>query len=354
MNYGRRVERLQRLMGDGGLRAFVLYTRENLMYFTGFDRYESTAYLLIPLDGDPILYVTRLDYQRALDEAFGCRVKRCRRPLNTLSRDLTALGGGSVGVDDLPSSTYTKLQATRRVNLKPSDRVVWRLRSVKEDEEVKLISEACKIACAGMEAVWEALRPGLRECELAGEACRAMMRMGSEEQSFPTIVASGPRSAYPHGGCTRRRLRKGELVVVDLGASYMGYKSDMTRTFVAGRPSDRQVEAWRATLEAYTRGLKAMRVGIRAGEVDRAARRVLEERGFGRFFIHGLGHGIGLSVHEPPYITKASGDRLSRGNVVTCEPGVYIPGFGGVRLENTVLVSRDGVEELTRFPMELC
>jgi len=351
MNPTARVEKIRRTMEEDGLDGLILTQPENIRYFSGFSR---GGLALIPVEANPIIYVYRLDYQMALDEAVGFRVKHGRNPLKKMLRDLAGMKLRRVGFDQLTLPAYNVLNRTlKRVRVVDYDRRIHGLRAVKDEEEVSYIREACRIASKGMEAAYEALKPGVRECEVAAAACKAMRMEGSEEDAFPIIVASGARSAYPHGGCTRRRIRRGELVVVDLGATYMGYKSDMTRTFVAGEASDRQMEAWEAVLEAYSKALKNVRDGVPAREVDLTARHVLERRGFGRFFIHSLGHGVGLSVHERPVLSRYSRERLVRGNVVTCEPAVYIHGFGGVRLENTVLVSEGGAEELTMFSMDL-
>jgi len=351
MNPTARVEKIRRTMEEDGLDGLILTQPENIRYFSGFSR---GGLALIPVEANPIIYVYRLDYQMALDEAVGFRVKHGRNPLKKMLRDLAGMKLRRVGFDQLTLPAYNVLNRTlKRVRVVDYDRRIHGLRAVKDEEEVSYIREACRIASKGMEAAYEALKPGVRECEVAAAACKAMRMEGSEEDAFPIIVASGARSAYPHGGCTRRRIRRGELVVVDLGATYMGYKSDMTRTFVAGEASDRQMEVWEAVLEAYSKALKNVRDGVPAREVDLTARHVLERRGFGRFFIHSLGHGVGLSVHERPVLSRYSRERLVRGNVVTCEPAVYIHGFGGVRLENTVLVSEVGAEELTMFSMDL-
>jgi len=351
MNPTARVEKMRRTMEEDGLDGLILTQPENIRYFSGSSR---GGLALIPVEASPILYVYRLDYQMALDEAVGFRVKYGRNPLKKMLRDMAGMKLRKVGFDQLTLSAYNVLnKALKRVKVVDYNRKVHGLRAVKDEEEISYIREACRIASKGMEAAYETLKPGVRECEVAAAACRAMRMEGSEEDAFPMIVASGVRSAYPHGGCTRRRIGRGELVVVDLGATYMGYRSDMTRTFVAGEPSGRQVEVWEAVLEAYSKALENVRDGVPAREVDLTARHVLERRGFGRFFIHSLGHGVGLSVHEHPVLSRYSREKLVKGNVVTCEPAVYIHGFGGVRLENTVLVSDGRAEELTVFPMDL-
>lgn len=205
------------------------------------------------------------------------------------------------------------------------------------------------MADVGMEAIREHLGEGMREYEVAAEATYAMMWNGAEGIAFTTIVASGPRSAYPHASVTDRRIRKGDFVTIDMGATYKEYRSDITRTFIVGEPTEEQAKIYEAVLRANQTVLPEIKDGASGREVDGVARAVIEEAGYGEYFVHSLGHGVGLEVHEPPSLSKTSEDTLETGNVVTDEPGIYIPGFGGVRIEDTVLVTGSGPVRLTRF-----
>jgi Xaa-Pro aminopeptidase len=209
------------------------------------------------------------------------------------------------------------------------------------------------ITGAGMQIAYETIRPGITEIEVASEIECAMRKEGGWGTGFETIVASGIRSAYPHGGCANRKIRRGDLVVVDIGSSYEHYNSDMTRTIVAGKPSEKQEKMYLAVKTAQEKAYRAIRAKARAKDVDRIARKTIQEAGYGQFFVHGLGHGVGLDVHEPPSLAPTSKDRLVVGNVVTNEPGVYIPNFGGVRIEDTVLVQEGKAEYLTKGPYSL-
>lgn len=193
------------------------------------------------------------------------------------------------------------------------------------------------------------VRAGQKEKEVA-QQIRGLLRGLAARPSFRIIVASGKRSARPHGFASDKRIRQGDLVVIDFGALYNGYRSDMTRTFVVGKPSPKQREVYRIVLEAQKRAIKAVRAGQACFEIDRAARQYIDDQGFGKYFVHSTGHGIGRRVHQAPKISKKNRQRLKKGMVITIEPGIYIRGWGGVRIEDMVLVTRSGCRLLTRAP----
>jgi Xaa-Pro dipeptidase len=232
--------------------------------------------------------------------------------------------------------------------LEVAGNLVRGLRAVKDEEEVKLIREACNLAEIGMETAAETIKPGVSQRRVAAEAEYAMRRKGSEGTSFDTIIVSGANAACPHGSCTDRIIRQGDLVVVDLGATYQSYRSDMTRTFTVSRPTEKQTQLYQTVLLAQQKAFKAMAPNVSAMQVDAVARQVIDTAGFGEFFVHNLGHGVGIDIHEAPTLRPASKDSLAAGNVVTVEPGIYLPGFGGVRVEDTVLVTGRGAEKLTK------
>jgi Xaa-Pro aminopeptidase len=187
----------------------------------------------------------------------------------------------------------------------------------------------------------------MKEYEVAGEIEYAMRKCGCWGTAFETIVASGIRSAFPHGGCTERVMRNGDLVVVDIGATYHHYRSDMTRTLVVGKPSEKQKKIYEVVRLAQDRACQAIKPNRKAKDIDGVARKVIEDAGYGKNFVHGLGHGVGLEVHEPPGLSPESRDKLTIGNVVTIEPGIYLVGFGGFRVEDTVAVQKVKAEKLT-------
>ena len=196
-------------------------------------------------------------------------------------------------------------------------------------------------------------RAGMREADLAAELDYRMRRHGAEKPAFDTIVAAGERSALPHAQPTAARIGAGDLVVVDMGAMQDGYASDMTRMLYAGRPDGKVKRLYKAVLEAQQAALAAVRPGITAGHIDQAARRVLKAEKLDKLFVHSTGHGLGLEIHEPPRLGKKEKTRLQIGMTITIEPGVYLEGFGGIRIEDTVVVTRGGCEVLTPTGKEL-
>jgi len=221
------------------------------------------------------------------------------------------------------------------------------IRLVKDPEEVSCIRLAVELARRGFAAVQEFIRPGVSEAEIALELEYQLKKMGSEGNAFDTIVASGERGAMPHGSASDRKLKGAELVTIDFGACAGGYYSDTTRTVPVGEPTSKQCEVYRVVLEANRAGIRAVRPGVQASEIDRASRAVVEAGGYGEFFGHGTGHGVGLEVHEGPRIAVGVDTEIREGMVFTIEPGVYVPGWGGVRIEDMVLVTGDGCEVLT-------
>lgn len=232
---------------------------------------------------------------------------------------------------------------------------VEHLREVKDAGEVALLRLACEAADAALTALIAGggLRPGRTERAVARELEALMLEHGADAPSFETIVAAGSNSAIPHHRPTGAELAAGDFVKIDFGALVAGYHSDMTRTFVLGSAADWQREIYTLVSEAQHAGLGALECGAALAEVDAEARRVITDAGYGDHFGHGLGHGVGLQIHEAPGINSAACGRLLEGAVVTVEPGVYLPGRGGVRIEDTLLVGERGAESLSRFPKEL-
>ena len=228
------------------------------------------------------------------------------------------------------------------------------LRQVKDAAEIDCIRAACDIADKAFAKVLAVIKPEMREVEVAAELEYLMRRLGSEEAAFPTIVASGWRGALPHGIATDKKICAGELVTIDFGATVGGYRSDITRTICVGRASNEQRRIYNAVLSAQVYGLEAITAGRSGKDIDAAVRERLTAAGLGDKFVHGLGHGVGLEIHEEPRLSKHSKcEKLLPNMIVTDEPGVYIAGFGGVRIEDTVLVTTGRAQPLTHSPKNL-
>jgi Xaa-Pro aminopeptidase len=232
------------------------------------------------------------------------------------------------------------------------DGMVENLRAVKDAAEIDRIREAARVGSEVMDEAIRLIRPGVTELDIAAEIGYRMRRKGASAESFEAIVAAGPRSALPHARPTSRRIGKNELVVLDLGAILRGYCSDLTRTVHVGKASAKVRGWYQAVLDAQSAAKGALKSGVTCGTIDAAARNVLQHKGLGRYFVHSTGHGIGLEIHEDPRIARDQKKILETGNVVTLEPGVYVEGVGGIRIEDDALVTPRGAEFLTTSPRE--
>ena len=347
-----RMRRLLSLIESNGLDGFLVAEAKNMQYFTGFS---GGSMLLVPLDGESILFVYGVNYEAAKVKTENASVELVKPDEDLIEKIVERLGSlkiRSVGFDSLKASTYLKLKkSSDEITFKDSSDIVWTLRRVKDSSEISLMKKAAELTSLGMKKAAEVIEAGLTEREVAAEIEYEMRRNGSDGVAFDTIVSSGPNSAYPHGGCGDRVIEKGDLVIIDIGARYRDYCSDLTRTFIIGNPSSKQSRIYETVRRAQDLAVKSAQAGVEAREVDRVARDCISKAGYGDYFVHSLGHGVGLDIHEPPTLSPKSKDVLVECNVVTIEPGVYIPGFGGVRIEDTVLILKDGVEKLTEAPM---
>ncbi len=325
---------------------FAIFNSANLTYLTGFPG--ATA-LLVPQTGQCTLLVSEVNFEQAKTETHNFDVQLQLRGENMMERIAKQTCTNKLAVDSLSIEGWRALAKAvgGEEKLELAGNLVRNLRLVKDEEEVKRIREACNLAEIGMQAAVENIKPGVAERRVAAEVEYAMRKKGSDGTSFDTIIASGPSGACCHGSCTNRVIRQGDLVIVDLGATHQFYCSDMTRTFIAGKPTEKQIKMYETVKVAQQRAFKAMAPNIAASRVDAVARQVIEEAGYGKFFVHGFGHGVGLEVHEPPTLSPSSKDVLAAGNVVTAEPGIYLPRYGGIRIEDTILVTAKGAEKLT-------
>jgi Xaa-Pro aminopeptidase len=253
----------------------------------------------------------------------------------------------------LASWTALKKAAGKGVRWLAVDGLVDQLRAIKDAAEIDRIRDAARVGSEVMEETIRLVRPGVTELDLAAEIGYRMRRKGASGESFEAIVAAGPRSALPHARPTMRQIGRNELVVLDLGAILRRYCSDLTRTVYVGRAPSRVRRWYQAVLEAQAAARDVVRAGVTAGMVDAAARGLLQRKGLGRYFVHSTGHGIGLEIHEDPRLARGQKGLLETGNVITLEPGVYIEGVGGIRIEDDAVVTPRGAEILTTASREL-
>ncbi len=349
-----RIQLLKKSLEKNQLDGYMAADENNMFYLTGF---EGAARLLVPVDNEGVLYVYGVNYENAKTSVKSCSVELMQR-----GEDLNKKVAGQcrklrlkrVGFDGLDVGGFLALKKNlKNIKLEAKTQIVWDMRKVKDKTELRLIRKTAELTDVGARAAVEVIKPGMREYEVAAEVEYAMRKLGSDGTAFDTIVASGLKSAYPHGGCTGKKIKRGELIQFDIGTRYQHYCADLTRTFLVGKPSPKQQKMYKVVMEAHEKAFQKIRDGVRAKQVDAAARNVIKKHGFGECFVHGLGHGVGLAVHELPMLNTVSKDVLKAGNVVTDEPGIYIVGYGGVRIEDTVLVKKDGAERLTKAPHDL-
>ena len=347
----KRDRNLRSKMEEEGICAFLIADNINQLYLTNFI---GASLLLVPNEGESVLYVPSVNYEDAKENALNCKVTLLeggRSFISVTAEFVKNSGIENLAFDRLEASQYRILTSKLGdVSLVPKKEIISEMRAVKDEYEIACMRRAAEITKAGFEAAVETVKPGVTEIEVAAEMEYAMRKEGSHGVAFDTIVASGKRSAFPHGGCRNKKIVKGDLVVLDFGVKFENYMSDITRTLVVGNPTNKQREVYEVVRAAQEKAFKIMRSGIKGCDVDRVARKIIEEAGYGENFVHGLGHGVGLEIHEPPTLNQRNTDPLRNGNVVTDEPGVYIVNFGGVRIEDTVLIREGGAEKLTTAP----
>jgi Xaa-Pro aminopeptidase len=352
----KRIDALRKLaLKEGNCNGHLVFNGMNQLYFLGFP---GTSVLLVPEHDEPTVYVYGVNYEQAKAMGKGFNVQLVKSDENLLVKlagQAKACGVKQLCVDALGVEAWRNLaKEFQDVNaVQVNGGFVQELRRVKDSEEIEFMRRAGELTSLGVEAAAEAVKSGVKEFEVAAEIEYAMRRRGAGPTAFESIVASGACSAFPHGGCSGRAICEGDLVVVDIGATYNYYCSDMTRTFVAGKASAKQQKIYSVVQAAQQKAFEAMKAGAVIGDVDAAARQLIAEAGYVEYFVHRLGHGVGLEVHEAPSLYSGSKEVLGVGNVVTDEPGIYIPGFGGVRIEDTVLITEKGAEKLTAGPYSL-
>ncbi len=352
--FPQRCDRLLACLERRGLQALLVTHPPNIFYLTGF-RGSAGALLVAPELS--LLWVDPRYTVQARAEARGADVVEARYGLlRAVGRWLDRHPIRIVGYEEqhltCAGLQTLKQQAKRQHIWKPAGLLLEKLRTVKDETEVAFIRLAGQLTAQVLEEVRLEIRPGVREADLAAEVEYRLRRHGAEGTAFETIVASGERAALPHARASSKPLQKGELVILDLGAILGGYAADMTRTFHVGEARRRARRVYRAVREAQGAALARLRHGAAAWEIDAAARHVLGRYGLSGYFTHSTGHGVGLEVHELPRLGQTVRTKLKAGFVVTVEPGVYIEGCGGVRIEDTVLVTATGCEILTPAPKD--
>jgi Xaa-Pro aminopeptidase len=356
--FNQRLSRFRKLMNEQNLDTFLVAVPENRYYLSGYEAedfqlIESSGYLLISETQGSLL--TDFRYQeQAKQESPDFELVVYEEGIEKILPDLfTNLRTERIGIEG-HFLTYQKCQEVEKAfetaglkgEVVATEGLVEKLRLAKEPEEIERIRTSLALTERVLVAVWETLEPGREEKDVAWEIERRTREEGAESVSFPPIVASGPNAALPHAVPTHRRIATGETVIIDMGARLSLYCSDMTRTWIAGTPDKKLQEIYRIVREAQLAAQDAACAGMETTDLDKVARDVIEEAGYGEYFGHGLGHGVGLAVHEKPGLRRYQPTTLEENMVVTIEPGIYLPRLGGVRLENMVRITKTGCELL--------
>jgi len=351
---------LRQKLAEQDLDAILITQPENRRYVSGFTG--SAGVLLISQD-QAILATDFRYYEQVEKQAPDFRLAKVTGKFKTVLPELVQQVGAKRVSFESAHLTVDQRQewqevaegavSTSEFDLVPTKELVKGIRAVKDEHELSKIKKAIALADEAIAHIVGFIEPGMTEKEVAWELEVFMRTHGAEKLAFDIIVGSGPNGAMPHATVSERAIRAGEPIVIDMGAMIGGYNSDLTRTICAGQPDDKFREIYDIVLEAQLTAEQSIRPGIQGKQADDIARQVIEEAGYGENYGHGLGHGVGLAVHEKPGVGRLSEDVLEPGMVFTVEPGIYLPGWGGVRIEDIVVLKEDGVEILTQASKEL-
>ncbi len=349
-----RIDRVRELMQKEALDSLLIDSGVNRFYLTGFTG-SAGRVLFTPEEN---YLITDFRYvEQAQQQVEGFKIIELNKSVEDglseiLKQDHTNILGFESKI--ISYDQYKKYQKNfSNIELIATKNLVQNLRLIKDESELKRIKKAVEIADQAFVHILDYLTPGLSEKDVALELEYFMKKLGGEKNSFDFIVASGKRSSLPHGVASDKKLQKGDFVTMDFGTIYQGYCSDMTRTVVLGSPTSKQSQIYDLVLEAHMAVINKLKAGMIAKEADEVARSIINDAGYKENFGHGLGHGVGTEVHEKPKISYTSRDILESGMVITDEPGVYISDWGGVRIEDDLLVTEDGCEVLNDSPKEL-
>lgn len=350
----RRVAKLREAIAGTEGQALLVTNPVNRRYLTGFTGSSGVALIA----ADQAAFLTDFRYtEQAAEQAQGFRIEKHGPDVNEAVAKLLEEWNVRTLLFEERHVTYAAYKAMEKafgsVRLLPSEDIAEKLRAFKDDAELTIIRDAAKLADRAFEHILGFIKPGVRERAVALELEMFMRSQGATGSSFDTIVASGVRSALPHGVASDKPIESGDFVTLDFGAYYNGYCSDLTRTVVVGKANEKQKEIYGIVLEAQLHALERLRPGMTGKEADALTRDIITRYGYGEYFGHGTGHGIGLEIHEAPRLSLAADRVLSPGMVVTVEPGIYLPGFGGVRIEDDVAIADNGIEILTGSPKQL-
>lgn len=336
---------------------FLITNLKNLYYLSGFNG-EGTAlitkdknYLFTDLRFTELAQKENPDYEVITDEPSkkNARILALKKIIE--KKKIKKIAFESSNLNYANFKKYS--ENFNMVEFLPTEDLIEQMRMVKDKGEIIKMKKAAQVATESLKELFGKIKPGIREIDIAAELAYIIRKNGADKEAFDTIVGSGERSFLPHVKPSKKKISVGELIIIDMGANYQNYNSDITRTIIMGKENKKQKEIFSIVLKAQETALEFLKPGVKCKEVDWVARNIIEKNGYGKYFGHGLGHGVGLDIHELPKVSFSEDTILLPGMVVTIEPGIYLPEIGGIRIEDTVLITEDGYEILTSFPKNL-
>ncbi|AZB42575.1 aminopeptidase P family protein [Bacillus sp. FJAT-42376] len=360
----KRIEQLREWMRDESIDAAYIHSPENVYYLTNFltDPHERLMGLFIFQEKESFFILPGMETGQAKDAGFKEEIIGYgdhENPFDKIRKAFASRGMQSIQTAAIESELLSYSRAQEFLNVTGSPKLVSaeekmnELRVIKDEKEIAIMEKAARLADYGVEVGVAALKEGITEMDVVAKIEYELKRKGAQAMSFSTMVLFGKKSGLPHGNPGTAVLKKGDFVLFDLGVVLDGYCSDITRTVMFGQPDEKQKSIYHTVLEAELAALQAAKPGVRIGDLDKISRKVIEDAGYGEYFPHRLGHGLGISVHEFPSMAHTNDGVLKEGMTFTIEPGVYIPEVGGVRIEDDVLITKDGARALTAYPKEL-
>ncbi|NHV06674.1 MAG: M24 family metallopeptidase [Thaumarchaeota archaeon] len=344
----KRHSKVVKLVEQTGIDALIVRKKSNLYYLTGL-RPIGTAILLIRRTGELKVYGSKLDFfepEEAIEEISIETGNDSKGPFQILLDDIK--DAKYLEADEDAGMLVSSMIKNKYSLLKIGNNFIEKLRRIKDETEIKMISKSCVTARRIIDEIIENVKPGISERDLAKTIEKRIIEE-SDEKAFETLVASGNRSAIPHGKPTEKRINENELVVIDMGVEIQGYKSDITRTILVGGKDEQKRKILETVIEAHDAAVRKVQAGVKISEVSKEADVVIEKARMKEFILHSLGHGVGLDIHEEPTVNLSNEEILEAGNVITIEPGIYIRGLGGARWEDTILVENKGYKILTEY-----
>ncbi|WP_088035723.1 M24 family metallopeptidase [Evansella clarkii] len=348
-----RVEKIRQSFSDYEIDGILLTSGYNRRYMTGFTGTAGVALI----SGGEAKFITDFRYtEQAENQAEGYEIVQHKGPIyEEIAAQISEMGIKNLGFekDHVTYSTYEVYREKLGANLVPVSGLIEKMRLIKDEQELNTIREAVAIADSAFDHILGFIKPGVKEIDVSNELEFFMRKQGAVSSAFDIIVASGSRSALPHGVASDKTIETGELVTLDFGAYYKGYCSDITRTLAVGNPSDELKKIYNTVLEAQIKGVEGIKPGMTGKEADALTRDHITDKGYGQYFGHSTGHGLGMEVHEGPGLSYKSDTVLEPGMVVTVEPGIYIAGLGGTRIEDDIVITENGNEILSKSSKEL-